>query len=419
MKRITTRLTAICLVTLMLAAIFAGCSSKSVDGYYICGKYALKIQGDTATMYYAVAGIQTIEASVEKTDEGADLYFGASSSVFLNEMNDYNPMHVKLSSDGEKMYLSADSSDWSADTYDVITEKEFNEFIEDARLPGSKEQIAGIADDGGKESETSDDDAKQGSEEPSEPMEEVWEEVELESMPVYDGTYYIATSNDVLNPGYTAISGKKTSKDTVEFMYRDSDGSEVKMTFGGGALGSDQSIGLSDDAVALIVEPGETRYATDPNGRYAMEVYNPTDSEQSLADCPVLYCKFSRVKQELYVDGQKIQGLNSTLDDLFSVMGDPTAAFGTGAMMKITGFCEGNGDIFYMWLYDDFFIVAETDIYLSGESVSDVSVWADILAFYCYNLSDEAADALEKLVEKGNNYITQDCFKVLTNLGLL
>ena len=135
MKQSTKRFIAICLTLLLLASMLAGCGAKNVDGYYIFEKqqgqiYALEIHGDTAALYYSVAGSTPIEATVEKTDEGADLYFGESPSVFLNEWNDFNPMHVKLSSDGKKMYLSSDVSGWSATTYDVVAKKEFDEFIE-------------------------------------------------------------------------------------------------------------------------------------------------------------------------------------------------------------------------------------------------------------------------------------------------
>lgn len=132
-ERNASRLTVICLIILMLAATLAGCgsNSKGVDGYYICGKYALEIHGSTATLHYEPTGkSRVIEATVEKTDEGADLYFGKSSSVFLNDMNDYNPMHVKLSDNGENMYLSSDSEGWSADTYEVVSKEDFEAFIE-------------------------------------------------------------------------------------------------------------------------------------------------------------------------------------------------------------------------------------------------------------------------------------------------
>lgn len=109
MKKSIGRLFIICLVTLVFAAMLAGCGAKKVDGYYIFEKkqgqiYALEINRDTATLHYSVARSSVIEATVEKTDEGADLYFGESPSIFLNEWNDFNPMHVhvKLSSDGKK-----------------------------------------------------------------------------------------------------------------------------------------------------------------------------------------------------------------------------------------------------------------------------------------------------------------------------
>lgn len=135
MKKSIGRFFIISLITLMFAAMLAGCGAKKVDGYYIFEKmqgqiYALEINGDTATLHYSVARNSVIEATVEKTDEGADLYFGESPSIFLNEWNDFNPMHVKLSSDGKKMYLSSDVSGWSATAYDVVTKKEFDELIE-------------------------------------------------------------------------------------------------------------------------------------------------------------------------------------------------------------------------------------------------------------------------------------------------
>ena len=134
MKKCISRFVAVYLAALVLAATLSGCGSKGVDGYYIYEKqqgqvYALEISGSTAALYYSVAGGQTIEASVDKTDEGADLYFGKSPSTFLNEWNDFNPMHVKISDDGQKMYLTSDSSGWSAITFEVVSKTEFNEAI--------------------------------------------------------------------------------------------------------------------------------------------------------------------------------------------------------------------------------------------------------------------------------------------------
>ena len=136
MKKFISRFSIICLVTLMFATTLTGCGSKSVDGHYIFEKqqgqvYALEIDGNTATLHYSVARSSTIEATVEKTNEGADLYFGESPSTFLNEWNDFNPMHVKISDDGKKMYLSSDSSGWSAVTFEVVSKAEFNEVIGD------------------------------------------------------------------------------------------------------------------------------------------------------------------------------------------------------------------------------------------------------------------------------------------------
>lgn len=155
MKRNTSKFIVICLM-MMFAVALVGCGSKGgngskgVDGYYVYEKqqgqlYALEISGDTASLYYSVAGGHTIEASVDKTDEGADLYFGKSPSTFLNEWNDFNPMHVKISDDGKKMYLTSDVSGWSALTFEVVSKKDFDEVIDNASLTTQNEPDANMS----------------------------------------------------------------------------------------------------------------------------------------------------------------------------------------------------------------------------------------------------------------------------------
>lgn len=139
MKKFTQRLTIICLAVLMLAAALAGCGSKkekNVDGYYVfaptsvgSGTYALEIHGGTAIMHHSHAGSKTVEGNVEITDEGADLYFEASRELVLQTLSKYNPFHVRISNDGERMYFSSDSENWITDTYEVVSKKEFEEII--------------------------------------------------------------------------------------------------------------------------------------------------------------------------------------------------------------------------------------------------------------------------------------------------
>lgn len=131
------RFTVICLVVLMLASTLAGCGSKkekNVDGYYICKAdndiFALEIHGDTATLRRDRTGSSTIEGIVEITDEGADIYLEKSSSRKLNEWIEFNPFHLKLSGDGERMYFSSDKDGWITDIYQVVNKKEFEEIID-------------------------------------------------------------------------------------------------------------------------------------------------------------------------------------------------------------------------------------------------------------------------------------------------
>lgn len=124
------------LMTAVLATVMlSGCGSgSSINGYYIFDRsggpdYALEISGSKAIIHYAVYGGIELEADVEKTDDGADLYFEASSQVML-QLRQYNPLHAKLSDDGERLYLSSDVSGWSTDTYQKVSKQEFEAFIE-------------------------------------------------------------------------------------------------------------------------------------------------------------------------------------------------------------------------------------------------------------------------------------------------
>ena len=49
------------------------------------------------------------------------------------ELYDYSPLHVKISDDGTRLYLSSDSNDWSTDTYDKVSKSDYETFIEDLK----------------------------------------------------------------------------------------------------------------------------------------------------------------------------------------------------------------------------------------------------------------------------------------------
>lgn len=121
-------------VLVLISSLFGAGGSKKLDGYYIYttsnGRYyALEISGSRAVMHYYKYSADEQEANVEKTDDGADLYFIASDTRYL-ELERYSPLHAKLSNDGKRVYLSSDSNDWITDAYDRVSKKEFEEFME-------------------------------------------------------------------------------------------------------------------------------------------------------------------------------------------------------------------------------------------------------------------------------------------------
>ena len=121
--------------------LLTGCGSKSkaakADGYWLDRKLAnghgvvwLYIDGNKAeywTNLHNTASYDPFkhyEGTVEKTEDGVDLYFP--------EFSDYCPLHVKVTEDGT-LYLSSDNSGWSTDSFNRSDKKTYEDDIADGR----------------------------------------------------------------------------------------------------------------------------------------------------------------------------------------------------------------------------------------------------------------------------------------------
>lgn len=357
MKRNTSKLIVICLMTLMLSAALAGCGSKKgVDGYYIYEKqqgqiYALEISGDTAALYYSVAGGHTIEASVDKTDEGADLYFGESPSTFLNEWNDFNPMHVKISDDSKKMYLTSDSSGWSALTFEVVSKKEFDEAIGNASTvtQGEQDQPSNSPDNSAQLAEstnTSENEPQNGA-----------GELPEGGFYLYDGVHYLSVvgESDIIS---TVISGGKIANATHEIFVEQAESNTgrvcgtMSVILGQNEEPFNYQISYASETeynrIGQTVAPGETDTFVIADA-FAW-VINPTAEEKIVVDCPIFLFTIDNMfgddtKREKTLDGKSFANLN----DLINILGTPTAAFCINGELSL---------VYYIWQSEDFIYTA-------------------------------------------------------------
>ncbi len=128
------------LTIIMLCLALAGCgSSKSVDvdGYYCFEsnqsqlKLYLEIDGSDAVFYsnnfndYGYGTFEKFSGNVESADDGKDIYF-------QDQMSKYVPLHVKLSENGESLYVSSDNDAWGGTlTFEKTDKKEWKEIVDD------------------------------------------------------------------------------------------------------------------------------------------------------------------------------------------------------------------------------------------------------------------------------------------------
>ena len=152
-----TLLAAICM--LMLGAILAGCGKPDYTGFYICDggnndseiNSAMQIFKDGTVIYmnssnneYGGARLYSLSSKgyIESgKDEG--LIYLKTQSFALNANEEeaatyakYCPLKFAFSDDKKRAYLSADSDEWYADTFEKVSEKEYNAFIEESTARG-------------------------------------------------------------------------------------------------------------------------------------------------------------------------------------------------------------------------------------------------------------------------------------------
>lgn len=121
---------AVVLVVICLA-VFGG--KGNMNGYYVMDignkHYGLIIDGSKATYTTDNPNYSDVTyGTVEKADEGVDLYFEYDGTFLKTNLSNFNPLHAIPSGDGEHLYLSSDSSDWNTDTYRKVSKKEYQEY---------------------------------------------------------------------------------------------------------------------------------------------------------------------------------------------------------------------------------------------------------------------------------------------------
>ena len=141
-KNLTKKIILGCMMVLLTFTLF-GCGSKTkkVDGYYTMtvdaqvgmghDHYAIEINGSDVVYHtdrYGSDG-HSIKGNIEYGDDGtANIYI---PDINLCSYTKFCPLHVELSDDGKRMYLSSDNSDWNTDTYDVVSKADFDDFVEE------------------------------------------------------------------------------------------------------------------------------------------------------------------------------------------------------------------------------------------------------------------------------------------------
>ena len=142
-KKNVTKLMLVCILTIGCVFTLFGCGSKTkkVDGYYTMtadaqvgtghDHYAIEIDGSDVVFHTDRYGQNSYNVTgyVEYGDDGkAKIYL---SDITQCSYSNYCPLYVELSDDGKRMYLSSDNSDWSTDTYDVVSKSDLEAFVEE------------------------------------------------------------------------------------------------------------------------------------------------------------------------------------------------------------------------------------------------------------------------------------------------
>ena len=145
------------------------------------------------------------------------------------------------------------------------------------------------------------------------------------------------------------------------------------LNFGGSAPLSEQIVSIISEGEEKNIEDmsetnimfqnlasGATTYVAfgGINADIEIGIHNFTDTDQATIDCYPVSAKFDMLPESYRtsakIDGQEIR----TFDDLVTVFGAPTAAYGKGVMEE--GY--GDGEVGYIWKFDDFAIITFANI---------------------------------------------------------
>ena len=224
---------------------------------------------------------------------------------------------------------------------------------------------------------------------------------------LYDGEHYLTANNfDYSNPSYTAISGTKGSRDTISITAEKADGTGnvVNVTLVKGGIVREQTNALDENPMDNnTAEPGSLAVIS------PIWVYNPTDTEITCGDAQLAYFG-SRNCKDVTIDGKLID----TVDALIDALGTPTAAYGSAFLEA--GY--GEATICYIWLYDDFLIVAETG---SGFDEAKAMPFMPADFLHCCMISDGILQEIESSTDMTikNETAIHGSINILKALGLL
>ena len=246
---------------------------------------------------------------------------------------------------------------------------------------------------------------------------------------LYDGVHHLSAvsyGDSYINS--TVISGEKIANvphemfvELTEHISNDYLGSML-ITLGQNSEPFNYQISFTEENAAEYngmeknLAPGETDYFSIA-GAY-ISVDNPTDTEKSKVDCPIIHFTTGNIHVDQYVepngkitlDGKSI----ATLDDLINILGTPTAAYSENSPESIQ----------YVWQSEDFVYTAA--VWCEFEEIFDENrqypyfdmKWntAQVIGFSYYALNYEGDETTIYTYEPWSiTYPVQ----ALTDLGLL
>lgn len=212
-----------------------------------------------------------------------------------------------------------------------------------------------------------------------------------------EGEYYVEYANNIGDNAYTLVSGNIIPKDTIEITYDKNDKS-TSVIFGDTTTFAEQE-GMPQTVFEIYPSKG----IMDEND-YGIKMKFTYDTQETATT-------------KIY--GQIIR----TRDDLISLLGEPTAAFGNGWLAYVNGGFEDGGDaqgkIRYLWQFNDFVLISGSESFGYSGPEKGLDTTPDGCEAYCIKISDfknaiESGTQTDVLLIDGLNIIT-----MLSNLGLI